>query len=433
MAKDRRNKERPTLDLENETRATRPVRTTTATTKPSAAKTTSKKRKKKRKHSRAAIIIRCVLVVLVLAFFIFLGVLANYIYQAMFVDDVEKVPPISPTDYDVTPVENTDKVAYYLLGVMGEDETDDTVMLSVACHDKVKKTVNVLQIPQSTYIETGDTWAVDTVGAVFANPKALDWCELCRKRVYAPEINEAEVATHTVCGTEITLKKGSSVSGLVDFVNDQLSLPVDEYFIMPLEAVGILVDSVGGVDVELGGAYTLGGNNYESGVQTLSGDAAMDYISETDGTFSGDTTRMIRQREVFGALLTRIVRLEREVVLEDVVEEVMDSAAAIRTDCSNSDMTDLLLSLSPVGMSGMTVQLLPGETTKDGDGDNVYTAHKDELLAVINGEMNPYGAAISQDDLLIPELIDSGDADTRKSTLDAFVVDQTGKLLEVQE
>ncbi len=432
MAKDRRNKERPTLDLENETRATRPTKTAVTVKKPSTAGTTSKKRKKKKKHSRAAVIIRCVLAVLVLAFFIFLGVLANYIYQAMFVDDVEKVPPISPTEYDVTPVENTDKVAYYLLGVMGEDETDDTVMLSVACHDKQKKTVNILQIPQSTYIK-GDAWAVDTVGSVFAHPKALDWCELCRKRVYAPEINEGEVATHTVCGTEITLKKGSSVSGLVDFVNDQLSLPVDEYFLMPLEAVGVLVDSVGGVDVELGGAYTLGGKTYETGVQTLSGDAAIDYISETDGTFGGDTTRMIRQREVFGALLTRIVRLERDVVLEDVVEEVMDSSAAIRTDCSNNDMTDLLLSFSPVGTSGMTVQLLPGETTKDGDGDNVYTAHKDELLSIINGEMNPYGAAISQDDLLIPELIDSGDADTRKSTLDAFVVDQTGKLLEAQE
>ncbi len=444
MAKDRRNKVRPSLDLESDVK-TGSARTTgtssrmpdRSTRKPdtgerrraAAAREAQprQKRRRKKKLSRAALIIRWVIAAFVVAFLIFAGVLANYIYNAMFIDSGEKVPPIDPSQYDVTPVENTGKVAYYLVGILGENESSDTAMLSVLCHDKKNNTVNILQLPQATHIAMADQWDTDVLGEVFANPKALDWCDLCRKRLYEPEINEGDVATHIACGTEVTLKKGSAVSGLVDFVNDQLGLPVDEYFLLPQKAVSVLVNAVGGVDVNLGDYYQLGGSDYEPGVHTLTGDAAMEYITYTDGSLDRDVTRMMRQREVLGALLTRIFRLEEDVVEADVVEEVMDSASAIRTECTTSEICDILKSLKKAGVTGMTIQFLPGEAA---DGNTVYSVHKQELIDTLNAQFNPYAKALGEADLLIPELTNTTASDVRKDALSNAVVDQTGKLLD---
>ncbi len=449
MAKDRRNKTRPTLDLDNDLstqqprrsgertrvpdRSTRRTDTATPVRRTSTATPSRKRKKKKKKLSRAALVLICVIVLFVIVFLVFAAVLANYIFQAMFVTPVDKNDPITPHEYDVTPVGQQDQVAYYLFGILGEEETSDTAMLSVACHDKKQNTVNVLELPEATFIETSDAWAVDTLGAVFANPKKLDWCETCNKRVYAPEINEGETATHTVCGTQIKWKKGSAVGGLIDFVNDQLALPVDQYFLLTSESVTVLVDAVGGVDVELDSARTLNDHYYEAGVQTLSGAAAQDYVTEYDGTIEGDRVRRTRQRQVFGALLTRIYRLDAETMKEDVIEEVQDSAEAIRTEASVDTIASIVTELAAAGVKGTTVQLLPGEATVDSDGDSVYTAHKNELLNVINGAFLPYGAKITQADLLIPELVNLAPGETDQNTLDVYTVEQTGKLLVEEE
>lgn len=445
MAKDRRNKVRPTMDLESDvkTGGTRssgssrmPDRSnrrpdTTERRRASEERAAPSKerpaRRRKKKLSRAALIIRWVIVVLVVAFLVFGGVLANYIYKAMFIETGDKVPPIPPTQYDVTPVENQNKVAYYLVGILGEGEKDDTMMLSVLCHDKKANTVNILQLPQATHIATDDLWATDVLGEVFANPKALDWCNVCKKRLYEPEINEGDVATHIACGTEVTLKKGSAVSGLVDFVNDQLGLPVDEFFLLPPKAVTYLVDAVGGVDVNLTDYYQLGGIDYEPGVHTMTGEAATEYITYTDGTLDRDVIRMMRQREVFGALLTRLFRMEEEVVEEDIIDGVMSSSSAIRTECTVEQICAILKSLKKADVTGMTVQILPGEPS---DGNTVYSVHKEELIGVLNTEFNPYSAALGAGDLLIPELTNSIASDVRKDALSNAVADQTGKLLD---
>ena len=156
----------------------------------------------------------------------------------------------------------------------------------------------------------------------------------------------------------------------------------------------------------------------------------MEYITYTDGTLERDVVRMMRQREVFGAVLTRIFRLEDDAVAENVVEEVMDSSSAIRTECTTEDICTILKSLKKAGVEGMTVQILPGEAA---DGNSVYSVHKQELLETLNTEFNPYAKAISEADLLIPELTNSGTADVRKASLSEAVAEQTGKLLSTDE
>ncbi len=455
MAKDRRNTVRPQINLDDAVNGSRTdvndpyaftadsyarardsyersgevSRNRGKSTSSSKKKKKSKAPKKKKKLSRAAIIIRCVLVVLVVAVVVFVCVLGNYIYRAIFVDDTEKVPPVPPTTYDTTPVESQGQVAYYLVGLLGEGESSNMDMLSVICYDKQQQTVNVLQIPTRTAIAPGDEWIVDTAGAIWSNPKPVDWCENCHKRVYAPEINETDPPTHTVCGGEITSKIGSSMDGLVDFVNDQLGLPVDAFFLIPRDGLSLMIDAVGGVDVNLAYDNTLAGESFLAGIHTLTGDQAVDYVTWTDNSMERDLLRVTRDREVFGALFARMLRLDKGTLQDDVVEEVMDSSSAIRTDCSVDDMVDILVSMASAGTEKTTFYRLPGESAWDEQGDNVFSVHTDELLALLNASFRPVGGEIAATDITLPQIANSAAGDVQQQTVAAAIAEQTGMLL----
>jgi len=428
MAKDRRNKQEK-VDLEQDVRRKDPRPPKTGE---NGRPTVGNMRKKKKRLSRAAIIIRCAVAVLVVAVLVFVALLGNFIYRAMFVDDRDKAEPISPTTYDTTPVEHAGNVAYYLVGILGKEPGDKTNMLAVVCHDKAKNQLSAMQLPSTTYIDKADGWEVDTIGRVYANPKALDWCNSCGQRLFAPDITEGETATHTACGSEVTSKKGSAIGSIIDFVNDQMSLPVDGYFMIPADGMKTWVDAVGGIDVNLGAYYTLGGKSYETGVHTLGGAAVVDYLFPASGEAT-EAVRLVRQREVFGALLTRMFRMEKETLRDDVIEEVQDSDDAVRTDYSVDEILAIVTSMSNTGVNGMTVSILPGEDTFDAEGDSVFSAHKSELLSVLNQSFNPYGTPITQADLTIPELANSKAAETKTAALNTFVPDQTGKLLVDEE
>ncbi len=429
MAKDRRNKTQERVNLENETKGKE--RRAASPSKPARAKTAPKPRKpKKKKMSRAAMIIYWVMAIAILTLLVFLIVAGFWLFER-FNYQVDTQDPISPIERDVTPVDRQEKVAYYLLGLLGEDQGDETVMLSVVCHDKLNNTMRVLELPSSTYLDMGDGWKVDTLGRVYANPKALDWCDVCKKRLYAPEITEGETATHTACGGPVTLKKGSAIGGIVDFVNDQLSLPVDEYFMLPMQGLEVLVDGLGGVDVELPSAMMLGDINYESGVQTLTGAAASDFILESAGA---DRTR--RQRQVLGAVLARTQKLDATQLNDGAIGELMDSEHPLRTDVSfdedsqYDDLSKLITTFKAVPLTSAEIWMLPGEAAAHGESI-VFTAHKQELLTLLNEQFNPYGLTIEMTDLTIPELQNTVPSDTRHGVLgDGLVAEQVGMILD---
>ncbi|MBQ9414222.1 MAG: LCP family protein [Clostridia bacterium] len=443
MAKDRRNKVRPRMDLDaaaghsDDTRDMRSTGDSGSTSRSGSSdrkRTDRKSKRSKKKLSRAALVLRCVAAVLVIAVLIFLFVLGNYIYQAVFLDDRDKVPPISATSYDVTPAQNQGKVAYYLIGVLGENDRSDMSMIAVLCHDKQAQTASLLQLPADTYIETGEQWIVDTASSIWANPKPFDWCDACKKRVYEPEIDESgDVAKHTVCGGEITQKAGSAINSLVDFVNDQLALPVDGYFILPQKGLQILIDSLGGVDVNLSDDLTLAGEDLTSGIHTLTGAQATEYVTYTDGTVERDLRRLARQREVFAAIATRLLRLDKDTLADDVIEEVMDSSGAMRTEYSEEEIVKIIQSMANVGAEKTTAYRLPGEIASDSDGDSVFTCHKDELVALLGNAFNPYGEAITAADVTLPELINTGVSDQKQQLLSDCMTDQTGKILVTNE
>ena len=76
--------------------------------------------------------------------------------------DEEEKPSLSAremAEYTYTADDIAGNVAYYLVGVTGENIGDPMDMLAVMCYDRKAGSVSVVQIPVATYIDKGNGFA----------------------------------------------------------------------------------------------------------------------------------------------------------------------------------------------------------------------------------------------------------------------------------
>ena len=159
------------------------------------------------------------------------------------------VPDEDVIGFTQTPSEISDKVNYYLVGLFGEEITEQMDSLALVCYDKDAGKVNVMEVPTDTILSNDDDhWTVRKIGNVWGNPKAIDWCDECKKRVFDPEI---ENKTHTVCGAALTSKEGSAPTNLIEAFNYEFSMPIDNYYLFQHGSLKETVDFLGGLDVKL--------------------------------------------------------------------------------------------------------------------------------------------------------------------------------------
>jgi len=401
---------------------------TGAAARPPVAKPPVKKKKKKRVPV-GKIILYVLLLILVGVAAVFLVYVGKYVYSAyqeMRNPTTAAANSFPLTSYSATNAANKDKVGYYIVGLTGADAAnDDMQMLSMVCFDKVKKTVNILEIPQSTYL-SGDDWAVNNVAGVWPHPKDIDWCDTCKERVPAGEIVDGK---HTVCGTPITKKAGSATSSLAELFNQQYGLPVDGYFILSQSTLTKLVDLCGGVDIELDAPMTVGTLTYKAGVQTLDGKAALQYVTATAGSdIAGDIGRMPRFDQVFVALMQRMAILADNDLTANVIAPLMNSSAPIRVDenTDNAAIVALIRALADVSYDDMTAYLIPGGTAKS-DGNTYYSVDKAALVELINQHFNPYSDPLTEGNCQLTELTGAKAVKSDPQVLSAYVISQTGE------
>ncbi len=393
MAKDRRKK-------------------TTGTTK-SVSSSGSKKRKKGRG--------RRIIMIAASVFLLLLVILLFVLGRALLAGSGQKDDTQSDVNvYDTTPKSLQGKVAYYVVGLLGEEETSPTEMLALVCYDKKEKTLNILEVPQDTYLGDSDLWSVKKAGYVWGNPAPLDWCDFEGKRIY-----QAEIEDHVNAGHTVSKRTGSASYNLISVFNEQYSLPVDLYFMIPQEGFVKLVNLLGGLDVELESTLKVGDVTYNKGVRTLDGEAALQYVLNRDKGVNGDIERIIRQRKVFLALFQRLCAQTEEQLSEESLAPVMKGSTPIRTEMSTADMVDLVVELSKIKPENMTAQLLPGEVSAF-NSDSYYSVHRTDLIAQLNQYFNPYGEEIGEADIQVVELAKGADSDVHYQVLSELVIDQSG-------
>ena len=402
MAKDRRNKTAG---------SGKTVRTTPS----------SSKKRKKGKGRR-------IVTIAALVFLLLLAILIFVVARAVLAGSGQKDTSTSDVNvYNTTPTSLQGKMAYYAVGLLGEEETSATEALMLICHDKNKGTLNILEIPQDTYLGNSDLWSVKKAGLVWGNPAPLDWCEFEGKRLYKAEIAEHEAAGHT-----ISQRTGSASYNLISIFNEQYSLPVDEYFMIPQAAFVKLVNLVGGVDVELEASMKVGTVTYQKGLATLDGDAALQYVKTRDSGTKGDIDRILRQRKVFLALFQRLCSQTQQQLEEESLAPVMKGSTPIRTEMSTAELVELVMTLADIEPASMTAQILPGEVTAY-DSTSYYSVYRSDLLTQLNTYFNPYGETITDADLQVTELVAGSGADVHLQVLSELVVEQSGTAATTQD
>ena len=334
-------------------------------------------------------------------------------------------------------------MAYFAFGLMGATATDPTELLSLVCYDKQAKTIRILEIPMDTYLGDSDLFAVKKTSEVWGNPKPVIWCEYEAKRVYSDEVADGK---HTYCGHEVTEKAGSASGGLISIFNEQYAMPVDNFFLLPQEALVKLVDLVDGVDVQIDSKQKLGGITYEPGVQTLGGQAALEYVLQKDKGVGGDIDRLLRQRRVMLALFQRLSAREVKDLKDNIIGPLMNGSTPIRSNSgtgamrsmlikpSNKEMDEMTLSLAlstmlhdmgQVQLADITACVIPGEAAS-ANSVAYYSVHRAELATLLNSSFNPYGIAVTEANLQVTELAAGGASDTHTQAMSEIAVPQSG-------
>ena len=375
-------------------------------------KTTAKKKKLKAKY---------ILLISVAVFLVLLAVFVVILVKNYNNREQEKDLRESTVNQLVTtPQALQGKVAYYVIGLLGEDmQTGTTEHLSVVCYDKTKKTLNVLEIPQDTYLGKDTQWLTDKAGSVWGNPASLTFCKTEGKQIF--EIN---IETCRDNGHQIEKLEGSSKYN-VGAIFNALSLPVDGYYYFSQDAFVDLIDNLGGVDVELEKAQTLGGIEYRDGVRTLDGAGALEYALKRDKGVAGDLARLVRQRKVLLAVFQRLAAQSEEELTTESIGRVMNGGSRVFFSTNRDDTVTLIRELSAITPDKITAQILPGEATTH-ESTAYYSIHRAELIKVLNADFHPYDNEVTEADVQIAELAADGESDTHKQVMSEIAVTQTG-------
>ncbi len=381
-------------------------------------------KKKKKTYGRLVLTVLMVLLIVLASLLIYKIGRAMYDSYIGGGDDEGDTSHVDPVIYETTPVAQSTKVGYYLLGVMGEEDAEGkTDLLSLVCFDKEKKTVRILQMPQDTYLGEDDTFKVKRLSEVFASPQDLLWCNVCRCRVYEPAVGEDE--THTECGSKLATKEGSSTVNLVEVFNRQYGLPIDGFFIFEQETFRKLVDLIGGVTVDLAFDVKTEEVTYEKGIRAIDGTAALQYIAASGDGTAKDIERFARFQQVCTAVLQRLFAMDDTKMTADVFQPLMVGSTPIRVSFSDDykSIVELVRAVAAVPFDEMVAYVLPGETASD-DGETYYSVHRDDVLTLLNGEFNPHGDPITEGDLNLTELASGKESDLTATRLSQWVVEQ---------
>ncbi|MDD3693595.1 MAG: LCP family protein [Oscillospiraceae bacterium] len=377
---------------------------------------------KTRRMSTKQKVIIFILVTIILSMLTFLIVGGIQVYRVI-VSPRGNVEDVQLTSHDKTPPKYAGSVAYYVLGLLGEQITDPTEMLSIMCWDKKQNTLNILQLPQDTYLGETGQWAVRRAADVWGNPKPLDWCTTCRRQVEPTEIEDGKHVA--VCRTTITKMPGSASQDLCDVFNDLLGLPVDGYFLFPQQALVKLVNLLGGIDIDLESAISVNNIDYKKGIQTLDGDGALYYALNRKSGIDGDIDRLVRQRKVFVALFQRLASKSKSSLTNSYIVPLMNGSTPLRSDFNRTQMVDLIVEMNGLAPSSMTAYILPGRTARVG-GKTYFAPHPDSLLSLLNESFRPYGGAITKDKIIAKELGSGNVSNTRRQVLSEIAVEQSG-------
>lgn len=198
-------------------------------------------------------------------------------------------------------IQNQDPVSFLLLGVdkrPGDKGRSDTIM--VATVNPEKQNMILFNIPRDTYVEiAGRGGAQDKINHAYA-------------------YGGVEMAINTV--------------------ENFLDIPIDYYAEINMEGFQEVIETIGGVEVDVPFSFNYGGVSFKEGPMFMDAETAMKYVQMRKKDPRGDFGRNDRQQQVVKAILQQSLTVKNFNKIDDVVESVGNN---LQTSVAPSDYLSL--------------------------------------------------------------------------------------------
>lgn len=319
-------------------------------------------RKKKSSGKKKTIVVISILAVLCILAIGAVALLKNY-------RPLEQKPSTTadPSQSTAKPLENSPDIKEKSVNILvcGLDESEiltDVIML--VSFDIENKKAQVLQIPRDSYI--GDEYISGKINTRYGHPKDGQ----------------------------------TKIGALIEIINEQYKLPIDHYVTVTIPGFRDIVDSMGGVKVNIPQQINyLPGQVLYPGEQVLDGEKAEWFVRYRAGYANADIGRVGAQK-IFLQGLMDAVKEKGRMAMTGILTQNMKN---ITTDMSISDILNYATVGFELSSSDIEFYVVPG-TGLMHNGYAVYAVDVEEVADILNEHFRDYTDKVSASELEIPRV-----------------------------
>ncbi len=280
------------------------------------------------------------------------------------------------------------KNSYNVL-VVGKDRVgSNTDVIMVVNFNSSTQKINVLQIPRDTYVEdpinVGQSKRINAIYA-FAYMK------------------NSRSMSHSDASHE-------SVKYLEGTIEDTFGITIDNYFMIDLNGFVKIIDSIGGVkvDVPFDMYYNDNAQNLhidlKKGLQTLDGNQSEQFVRFRNTYVLGDLGRVSAQKIYLSALVEKLLSPDW-FTLDKLTSVATNLIKYSTTSVTLSDIVGYLkkIDFGTLSDDSITFYTAPGESFFTKSGASMYTLYMKESLEIINKAFNLYNVNVTEDHVTLSE------------------------------
>ncbi len=281
-----------------------------------------------------------------------------------------------------------DKNSYNVL-VVGKDRVgSNTDVIMVVNFNASTQEINVLQIPRDTYVE--DPINVNQSKRINA--------------IYAfAYMKNSRSMSHSDASHE-------SVKYLEGVIEDTFGITIDNYFMIDLNGFVKIIDSIGGVEVDV--PFDMYYNDeaqnlhidLKKGRQTLNGNQSEQFVRFRNTYVLGDLGRVSAQKIYLSALVEKLLSPDW-FTLDKLTSVATNLIKYSTTSVTLSDIVGYLkkIDFSTLSDDSITFYTAQGESFFAKSGASMYTLYMEENLEIINKAFNVYNLKVTQDHVTLSE------------------------------
>jgi len=236
----------------------------------------------------------------------------------------------------------------------------DVVML--VNYDIENEKINIVQIPRDTYI--GDDYPTGKINAIYG------------------------------------AKTDGGVTGLANKINQMLKIPIDYYVTLDLDGLVSLVDSIGGVTMDVPVSFWGGDNiRIKKGLQTINGKQAEAIVRERHSYPNADLGRIQTQRLFMQAAMQQMFSLGKT----QIIKLAPTMINQVKTDFTLSQLISMYGDVMEGAKDNIVFHDMPVESASK-NGLSLLAIKPEETATLLNEFFRPFSDAIPAENLELSNL-----------------------------